>query len=333
MGRFLSKLPIDVHLGKFLLIATLFRCLDPALTIAAALNSKSPFMRPFGWEREADAAKAVFVTGGSDFLTLHKAYSSWRENARGRGQGQDFCRQKFLSYQNLQQIEELRQQLLSYLLDAGALTPNEDLSRQLTRAKYIRNRTTFVDIPAEYNTAENANIVNAALCAGLYPKILVADKGDERSTKRHGPTLKTLTNNQVASLHPSSVNFHKAPLDPALGIRHLSYYTLMHSKKLYAWETGPVDDLALILLCGQSDIKLLSESFVIDRKIKYKILPTTSLALKYLRKNFKINIDTLLKGATLTPTQEKWNNTLLRVLSRVSEEAVSKVKADIRVSS
>jgi ATP-dependent RNA helicase DHX29 len=63
MGRLLSKLPTDVHLGKFLLMATLFRCLDPALTIAATLNSKSPFLSPFGMEQEADRAKSSFRTG------------------------------------------------------------------------------------------------------------------------------------------------------------------------------------------------------------------------------------------------------------------------------
>jgi ATP-dependent RNA helicase DHX29 len=65
MGRLLSKLPTDVHLGKFLLISAIFRCLDPALTIAAALNSKSPYISPFGLEQEADRAKMSFRTGGS----------------------------------------------------------------------------------------------------------------------------------------------------------------------------------------------------------------------------------------------------------------------------
>lgn len=63
MGRLLSKLPTDVHLGKFLLTAALFHCLDPALTIAAALNSKSPFVSPFGHEDRADTAKASFRVG------------------------------------------------------------------------------------------------------------------------------------------------------------------------------------------------------------------------------------------------------------------------------
>lgn len=63
MGRLLSKLPTDVHLGKFLLIAALFRCLDPALTIAAVLNSKSPFVSPIGFEDKADLAKLSFRIG------------------------------------------------------------------------------------------------------------------------------------------------------------------------------------------------------------------------------------------------------------------------------
>lgn len=69
MGRLLSKLPTDVHLGKFLLIATLFRCLDPALTIAATLNAKSPFITPMGLEQAADHAKMSFRVGQCDHHT------------------------------------------------------------------------------------------------------------------------------------------------------------------------------------------------------------------------------------------------------------------------
>ena len=73
MGRLLSKFPTDVHLGKFLLIAALFRCLDPALTIAAALNSKSPFITPFGMEQEAGRAKSSFSIGLSFVYPAQKS--------------------------------------------------------------------------------------------------------------------------------------------------------------------------------------------------------------------------------------------------------------------
>jgi ATP-dependent RNA helicase DHX29 len=44
------------------------------------------------------------------------------------------------------------------------------------------------------------------------------------------------------------------------GTNHLAFFTIMHSKKLYAWETGPVDDRALVLLCGEADFKVCLSS-------------------------------------------------------------------------
>lgn len=113
MGRLLSKLPMEVHLGKILLFAALFKCLDPALTIVATLNSKSPFVTPFGFEAQAEAAKKSFVVGNSDFLTIVNVFDSWRRAADNRNFVRTFCQRNYLSHTNLQQIEELRQQLLA----------------------------------------------------------------------------------------------------------------------------------------------------------------------------------------------------------------------------
>lgn len=80
MGRLLSKLPTDVHLGKFLLIACAFGCLDPALTIAATLNSKSPFLMPFGKEEEAHRQKLSFRIGMSTYcIPMGPANDRFRE--------------------------------------------------------------------------------------------------------------------------------------------------------------------------------------------------------------------------------------------------------------
>ncbi|KAF8832459.1 hypothetical protein HHX47_DHR1001422 [Lentinula edodes] len=293
MGRLLSKLPTDVHLGKFLLIATLFRCLDPALTIAAALNSKSPFLTPFGLEQEADRAKASFKSENSDFLTLHNVFSSWRKACANANPGfvRKFCRQNFLSHQNLQQIEELRQQFLG--------------------ARYSRNRTRFVLVPPELDSSSsNITLVNAALLAGLYPKVLAVDVSKGQ--------MRTLSNNQQASFHPSSVNFGKKPTD--LGTNHIAYFTLMHSKKLYAWETGPVDDMAMLLLCGEVDFKLISNAAFIDRKVKFQIAPKTNIALKFLRTQLTSLLSYQFRGKILTESHIFWNELALMVLGKVKIE-------------
>ncbi|KAJ6604782.1 P-loop containing nucleoside triphosphate hydrolase protein [Mycena vulgaris] len=307
MGRLLSKLPTDVHLGKFLLVATLFRCLDPALTIAAALNSKSPFVSPFGLEQEADRAKIAFRTENSDFLTIHNAFASWRRASATPAFVRKFCRVNYLSQQNLQQIEELRQQFLGYLIDSSFIQVDKAFIRELTRARYGRNRTRFVMVPPELDlNPGNANLLNAALTAGLFPKILSIDPSNGQ--------MRTISNNQHASFHPSSVNFGRKPTD--FGVNHLAYFTLMHSKKLYAWETGPVDDLAMLLLCGDADFKLVSNTAFIDRKIKYQVSPKCNIALKFLRTHLASILALQFRNKPLMESQVLWNQIAASVLGK-----------------
>ncbi|KAF7966231.1 hypothetical protein HWV62_39469 [Athelia sp. TMB] len=310
MGRLLSKLPTDVHLGKFLLTAALFRCLDPALTIAAALNAKSPFVSPFGLEDRADLAKASFRIENSDFLTIHNAFASWRRVSSNPGFVRKFCKDNFLSMQNLQQIEELRQQFLGYLIDTSFIQVDKSFIRELSRARYSRNRTRFVTLPPELDSnSANPALLNASLAAGLYPKILAIEGGQ----------LRTITNNQLAAFHPSSINFRRQAAD--FGVHYLSYFTLMHSKKLYAWETGPVDDLSLLLLCGETDFKLVSNSTFIDRnKIKFHISPKSNIALKILRNHLGLTLAQLFRGKVLNETQAQWFELALIVLGKVKIE-------------
>jgi len=91
MGRLLSKLPTDVHLGKFLLFASIFKCLDPALTIAAALTSKSPFITPFGHEAVAALAKASFRSGISIYCLLHFSHFGDHRRLRFLDHPQRLC--------------------------------------------------------------------------------------------------------------------------------------------------------------------------------------------------------------------------------------------------
>lgn len=125
------------------------------------------------------------------------------------------------------------------------------------RARYSRGlNTNFARVPVELNVnANNTQVLEAALASGLYPKVLSMDATGG---------LRTLTNQQPVSFvspaksqlcgafsdgqHPSSVNF-KA-LRSEFDTSFLVYFTLMQSRKLYAWESGPVNDRALALLCG-----------------------------------------------------------------------------------
>ncbi|KAH6917258.1 pre-mRNA-splicing factor ATP-dependent RNA helicase prp22 [Coprinopsis sp. MPI-PUGE-AT-0042] len=311
LGRLLSKLPTDVHLGKFLLVATVFRCLDPALTIAAVLNSKSPFVSPMGLEREADKAKATFRIENSDFLTLHNAYSSWRIACHNPTVNiRKFCQSNYLSHSNLQQIEELRQQFLSFLVDMSFIQVDRTFIRELSRSRYTRGYSSFraprfVNIPPEYDlNSRNFALINAALVAGLYPKVLSVD----------GKSMRMVSNNQTVAFHPSSVNFGKKASE--FGCHHLGYFTLMQSKKLYAWETGPVDDLAILLLCGETDFKLSTDTASIDRKIRFHVSPRTNVALKIMREQLFKLLSMQFAGQPMAESQVEWYQLALIILGK-----------------
>lgn len=110
-----------------------------------------------------------------------------------------------------------------------------------------------------------------------------------------------------------------------------------HSKKLYAWETGPVDDMSILLLCGECDFKvslkyilqfveymlticlykIISDSAFIDRKIKFQIPPKSNVALKLLRNQLGSLLAHQFRGKTLSESQILWNELSLMVLGKV----------------
>lgn len=61
VGCHLCTLPVDPNIGKMLLMGAIFQCLNPALTIAAALAHRDPFVLPLNRKEEADAAKRSFA--------------------------------------------------------------------------------------------------------------------------------------------------------------------------------------------------------------------------------------------------------------------------------
>lgn len=144
LGRQLAQLPLDVFLGKLVLLGSIFGCVDGTLTIAAILSSKSPFSAPMGARPQADQARLAFRkgneslfydgcpqltltrVGNSDPLTVYNAYCSWRRacNVSGASE-QQFCRKNCLSQQNLLSIEELKAQLAMSLVDAGFMDLKE----------------------------------------------------------------------------------------------------------------------------------------------------------------------------------------------------------------
>ncbi|CAD7922974.1 unnamed protein product [Amoebophrya sp. A120] len=91
------------------------------LSICATLSFKTPFVLPFGKEKEADAAKLNFGFGlWSDHLLFAKVYFEFANKFHCQPHGggfYDWCDRNFLSSKTLEMTETCRKDLLGYLKD------------------------------------------------------------------------------------------------------------------------------------------------------------------------------------------------------------------------
>ena len=125
LGRVLVQLPMDAHLGRLVLYGSFFKCLDQALTLAAILASRDPFMTPMHLKREAGARKQSWCHEDfrSDALTVLKAYDEWSIlHSRGEHHAAHrFCIDNFLSKPTFLLIHKMKGQVLQSLYRAGVI--------------------------------------------------------------------------------------------------------------------------------------------------------------------------------------------------------------------
>ncbi|OJJ67465.1 hypothetical protein ASPBRDRAFT_136048 [Aspergillus brasiliensis CBS 101740] len=299
LGLQLAKLPLDVFLGKLIIHGAFFRCLDAAVSIAAILSSKSPFVNTMGSNTQKDLARLSFRKGDSDLLTVYNAYCAWKRARNTPGVSEyAFCRKNFLSSQTLLNIEDIKMQLIVSIADTGLLTLDPSQKALLNRSR-SNNRRNFFTIPEEYDfNSANDTIINSVVAWSFYPKLLT----------REGKGWRNVANNQSVTLHPTSVNKQA----DASAIKWLSYYHIMQgrNKNYNAFETTAVDDFAIALLCGEAEFKMYSGVISIDsNRIRFSLRDWKSmLALKTLSARLREILQNTFREPHRVPSykQQQW---------------------------
>ena len=278
LGRRLAGLPLDVFLGKMVLLGAIFGCLDAMLTIAAILSSKSPFSASIGAKSQMDVVRLAFKKGDSDLLTVYNAYCAWRRVCGANGMSEyQFCQKNFLSQQTLSSIEELKAQLTTSIMEAGFIRLDDSETAILRQIQAHSRKRFFVQLPARYNkNNDNEMTLNSVIAWSFYPKLL----------RREGNGWRNTANNQAVSLHPTSVNKGRDCTS-----QWLSFYHIMQSSnKFYnAHETTSVEDIAIALVCGEADFKMYSGVMVIDgNRVRFSFDDwKTMSAIKALRSQIR----------------------------------------------
>ncbi|XP_026515450.1 probable ATP-dependent RNA helicase DHX34 isoform X1 [Terrapene carolina triunguis] len=135
IGSLLAQLPVDVVIGKMLVLGALFGLAGPVLSVAAALSVQSPFLRTTRTNPDCATARRPLESPHGDPLTLLNTFNEWVQVKSERAGGsRKWCRRRGLEEHRLYEAANLRRQFQELLRDHGLLEavqgPRDSSARQ-----------------------------------------------------------------------------------------------------------------------------------------------------------------------------------------------------------
>jgi ATP-dependent RNA helicase DHX36 len=253
LGYHLATLPVDARLGKMILFGTIFKCLDPILTIAASTSLQSPFLSPFNKQEEAYNAKKKFGIEKSDHLTILKAFNQW-EIAVKEKKEKEFCKENYLSSQTLRMILDMKKQFIQILKTTGfvkSYSMNDKINEN----------------------SESWHLINAVVCAGLFPNVayIANPKYEDQVPKFY------IKDGSQVFLHPSSILHNEKNFEH----NYIIYQEIVKTTKIFLRTTSVVTPYPLILFSEK--MKIEGDCVTLDGWIFFKISKEIANLLRELR--------------------------------------------------
>lgn len=125
-GRALANLPVDVSVGKMLIMGTLFHQVESVLSLAAALSVQSPFTNSAYRDSDCVAARRNLDSDHGDPITLLNAYREWLQVKAERDENsRRWCRKRGLEEQRFYEMTKLREQFKDLLEQSGLMKKDE----------------------------------------------------------------------------------------------------------------------------------------------------------------------------------------------------------------
>eukprot|EP00249_Psilotum_nudum_P023285 c28819_g1_i1 orf=80-3292(+) len=261
LGRHLATLPLDPRVGKMLLMGAVFECLGSALTIAAALGHRDPFVLPIDKKEVADAARRQFAgVSYSDHIAILRAFEEWQV-AKRNGKEQQFCWKNFLSAPTLRMMEDMRLQFLDLLSDIGFV---------------VKSRG-----PLAYDSySADPEMVKAVLCAGLFPNVVQCKRRGKR-------TIFYTKDDGKVDPHPASVNARANSFPQPW----LVYSDKVKTTGIFIRDSTNVSDYAMLMFGGSLEPSQRDGVEMLGGYLHFSAAKKTTQLVQDLRKE----LDTLLQ--------------------------------------
>ena len=305
LGFHLAQLPTDPRTGKLILLGAIFGCLEPVLSIAAALSFKDPFVIPLNKEEQVRKTKKLLAEGSrSDHLLIARVMRQFRSARRqGWNAAKNYCYQNYLSSNSMSMLSDMADQFC----------------RDLYERQFISN-SSLIDPGANVNS-DNEQLVRAVMCAGLFPNVAKV------SLKKRGsapPKITTPEDGRV-SIHPKSLNYDTKDFESPW----LCYHSKVKTSSIFLHDCSEISPLALMVFGGQFERNRRqhgdTEQVDVGKGIEFTCDICTADLLHSLRRHF----DDLLRRRVSHPGPTDWSTTSSEstLLTAIVEAVTTDVEA------
>uniref|UniRef100_H2YE71 RNA helicase n=1 Tax=Ciona savignyi TaxID=51511 RepID=H2YE71_CIOSA len=166
VGQVLASLPLDMRLGKLLMLGYVFGCLGQCLIIAASLAKSSFLATPYNLELKSFKQKLLWANGSfSDCIAFLNAYQLWesclKSNVfRRRKDELEWGRENFIQIRRIHDVHTLVEELQD-------------------RLKQFNIRSNDLQYWSSQDKKENELILKIVMCGAFYPNYFELLSTDE----------------------------------------------------------------------------------------------------------------------------------------------------------
>ncbi|KAM8720918.1 hypothetical protein ACLKA7_006889 [Drosophila subpalustris] len=153
LGSSLANLPVELSIGKMLLMGCVFPEVEQLLTLAAMLSVQNPLTTRAHTDQRCERERQPLESDQGDLFTLLRAFGEWLQLKMSRENTRKWCHRLAIEEQRFYEVCKLRQQFQRILescrmappSSAGALNSSERARRhgELRQLKALKRRQRY----------------------------------------------------------------------------------------------------------------------------------------------------------------------------------------------
>ncbi|XP_034077841.1 ATP-dependent RNA helicase TDRD9 [Gymnodraco acuticeps] len=258
LGRVLAHLPVDLCLGKMIVLGHIFGCLDECLIIAASHSQKSFFAIPSMQQLAGHRSKLAFARGAqSDSISFVNVFKAWHSSKK-KGQLRhpkdelDWGKENFIQIKRIREVAELY----------------EDLKKRVSQFNmHVPESPQTLD----YTSAHRQKFILQVVIAGAhYPHYFVQGEIDEDLASRELSGFNPRTTVMLRNLPSYSFLYYKQlqSLFRLCGqVKAISFDSSRAYVEFYrtSQDSGVLPEVSLALLLAQQSAHLELSVFPIEQ--------------------------------------------------------------------